>query len=101
MNSALSAAPREVVLNQASQSLELLWQNQERELIPFRRLRLNCGCASCRAARLLERFEVADDVRVKEARLFGVAGLQLLFSDGHERGVFPWQFLKELAGMRD
>jgi DUF971 family protein len=37
------------------------------------------------------------EITVVEAKPFGVSGLQLFFSDGHSRGVFPWAYLRELG----
>lgn len=36
---------------------------------------------------------------LERAEAFGVAGLQLFFSDGHDRGVFPWHYLWELGAV--
>ncbi|MNN61889.1 hypothetical protein D3C81_1771500 [compost metagenome] len=39
---------------------------------------------------------VADDVRLERIALQGY-GVQLVFSDGHERGIYPWAYLRELG----
>lgn len=60
-------------------------------------LREACRCATCRGDRMRNTFAPDDQVRLLEARPFGVAGLQLVFSDGHSRGLFPWDYLRSLA----
>lgn len=61
-------------------------------------LRASCRCAACRARELAGAEEIADDdVTVLAASPMGY-GLQLHFSDGHNRGVFPWSYLCEIAG---
>ncbi len=33
-------------------------------------------------------------VRLRDIRLQGY-GVQLLFDDGHERGIYPWSYLRD------
>lgn len=62
-----------------------------------RQLRARCRCAECRALALRGiDIEVADDIVVDALSPLGY-GVQLHFSDGHNRGVFPWNYLRELA----
>lgn len=61
------------------------------------RLRAACPCAQCRAARLRGAISVvAQGVRVERIEMQGY-GVQLAFSDGHDQGIFPWCYLKQLA----
>jgi DUF971 family protein len=39
---------------------------------------------------------VDDRVRLIEVNAQGY-GLQLVFSDGHERGIYPWAYLAQLT----
>lgn len=60
-------------------------------------LRQACLCAFCRAERLRGREVQADaDIRVIAVRPMGY-GVQLVFSDGHDRGIYPWSLLAELV----
>lgn len=61
------------------------------------RLRGACPCAQCRAAKLNGAIAVVvDDVRLECVVPQGY-GLQLVFSDGHDRGIFPWGYLRSLG----
>ena len=60
-------------------------------------LRRACRCASCRAAQNQNNFHPAAGIKVMEVKPFGVAGLQLVFSDQHRRGIYPWAYLRELS----
>ncbi|MBF2983031.1 DUF971 domain-containing protein, partial [Pseudomonas aeruginosa] len=54
-----------------------------------------CPCAQCRAQRLRGRIDAAEQgVRLRDIRLQGY-GVQLLFDDGHERGIYPWSYLRD------
>ncbi|MBG5706938.1 DUF971 domain-containing protein [Pseudomonas aeruginosa] len=46
-------------------------------------------------ARLRGRIVAAEQgVRLRDIRLQGY-GVQLLFDDGHERGIYPWSYLRD------
>lgn len=60
-------------------------------------LRHHCHCAFCRARQLRgDLMLVAADVRVTGMSAQGY-GLQLVFSDGHDKGIYPWAYLATLA----
>ena len=60
-------------------------------------LRDNCRCAECRYLALTGIAHKSNEaVKVLAASPLGY-GLQLHFSDGHQRGVFPWACLLSLA----
>jgi DUF971 family protein len=92
-----TGAPEEVRVSRADRRLELIWP--ERTLgIGFATLRRNCRCADCTAIRRAGgSIEVADDVDLLAVNPMGTGALQFVFSDGHERGIFPWPYLCELA----
>ncbi|AZL71729.1 DUF971 domain-containing protein [Pseudomonas oryziphila] len=67
------------------------------QVISHARLRGACPCSQCRAARLKGAISlVAEDVRVARIEAQGY-GVQLVFSDGHERGIYPWDYLRQLG----
>ncbi|MDH0302569.1 MULTISPECIES: DUF971 domain-containing protein [unclassified Pseudomonas] len=67
------------------------------QVLSHARLRGACPCSQCRAARLKGAVSpLRDDVRVTRIETQGY-GLQLVFSDGHERGIYPWDYLRALG----
>lgn len=76
--------------------LRLGWPGGREQRLDHAQLRRQCPCSQCRAFRL-QGLTVQVDPRV---RVVGVNaqgyGVQLVFSDGHERGVFPWAYLAGL-----
>jgi DUF971 family protein len=63
-------------------------------------LRARCRCAECRSLHLQEiRITAAPDTTIRAALPMGY-GVQLRFSDGHDRGIFPWAYLAELAAVK-
>jgi DUF971 family protein len=62
------------------------------------KLRLSCKCAHCIRARLDERFpERFPGIAIVEIGDLGY-GLNITFSDGHNRGIYPKSYLLDLAG---
>jgi len=78
--------------------LELDWDGRSAALSQ-RVLRRSCRCSECesRRRRLGDVLPVAADVMLEKAEPVGIAGLQLFFSDGHSRGIYPWAYLRQIA----
>ena len=79
--------------------LELRWPDGARSLLPHALLRAKCRCAGCEQARRQGVECDADDPRVRLADLLPVSdkGLNLVFNDGHGRGIYPWNYLRDLG----
>tara|TARA_R110001606_G_scaffold1937_9_gene7724 strand:- start:18128 stop:18442 length:315 start_codon:yes stop_codon:yes gene_type:complete len=91
------AAPEEVHLLSGGAALELHWQHGQRSRIDSDVLRGACGCAACQALRQRGETVAGAGVTLTGAELAGVGALQLFFSDGHNRGRYPWRYLRDLA----
>ncbi len=55
-----------------------------------------CPCGFCRAKRIKQIKIEHQNVEVTAMFDQGY-GAQIYFSDGHDKGIFPWDFLKEFA----
>ncbi|MED5620198.1 DUF971 domain-containing protein [Ideonella sp. BN130291] len=78
-------------------ALRLDWHDGPVQLSAAR-LRAECRCAACRSAALKGLATPVDErVRLAGAAPAGHYGLQLVFDDGHDRGIYPWALLRELA----
>jgi DUF971 family protein len=57
-----------------------------------------CRCAGCRSQVWRGPWQQPPpDVHLAAAEPVGQYGLNLRFSDGHGRGIYPWALLRELA----
>lgn len=66
--------------------------------VPAEQLRLCCKCAHCIRARFDGRFpERFPGIAITEIGDLGY-GLNISFSDGHNRGIYPKPYLLSLAG---
>ena len=76
--------------------LRLNWPDGREQRLDHTELRRQCPCAQCRAFRLQGlTIQVDPRVRVVAVNAQGY-GVQLVFSDGHERGIYPWAYLADL-----
>ena len=66
--------------------------------IAAEQLRLSCKCAHCTRARFDNRFPgTFPGIAITEIGDLGY-GLNIAFSDGHNRGIYPKPYLLSLAG---
>jgi DUF971 family protein len=91
------APPDEVIVRTARSQLALVFA-EATLTIGAPRLRAACRCADCRRERI-DRGAApsAADTTIAEVRLVGDHALNIAFSDGHDRGIYPWSYLRELA----
>jgi DUF971 family protein len=90
--------PTEVVLHAASGRLELAYVNGRRAEFTAPSLREACKCATCENRRLAGQPPVAlVGTAFTHVNPIGELGLQFVFSDGHDRGIFPWPYLHQLS----
>lgn len=81
----------------AAGELRIRWDDGVEQCIAFARLRSACPCSQCRAGRLKGRIDlVKADVALQALNLQGY-GVQLVFDDGHDRGIYPWAYLRGLG----
>lgn len=90
-------APRKLHNSRSEHLLIIDWPNGEQHSISHLKLRAACRCASCRGRVIDERIFMADaDLTLEKIQPMH-QGLQLVFSDGHERGIYPWDYLYGLG----
>lgn len=105
-SNAVVSAPDRIVCNDDNTELRLTWPPQpdlEPDLgIRADVLRTACKCAHCIRARLDGRFpENFGGISITEITLMGNFGINIAFSDGHARGIYPWPYLQEIAAGED
>lgn len=78
--------------------LEITWPDGSRQHLHNALLRAQCRCAECSSLRLRSgtALLIAPQLRIVAIRPVGAYAVQFVFSDGHERGIYPWAFLKIL-----
>ncbi|MEQ1772662.1 MAG: DUF971 domain-containing protein [Burkholderiales bacterium] len=93
-----SIQPLAILTCKANRMLEIDWPEGGTTSLTHRQLRLGCRCAECGALRQRGDELVASvDIMVTDIVSYGSNALRLTFSDGHSRGIFPFQYLRELT----
>lgn len=91
-----------VLTDETRQTLIVKWKDGSTSEIPWAGLRDACPCAECAHSR-----DDADPLRLKLAPnthlvsvdYVGNYAVQPRWGDGHNAGLFTWNYLRELAGI--
>ncbi len=82
-------------------TLRIEWQDGHESLYPVRQLRLGCRCANCieelTGRPLLSEEDVPEDVRPERITPVGRYAIQISWSDGHDTGIYSFDYLRELG----
>ena len=88
-------------MNAAAHALEITWADGASDAIAFTTLRHRCLCAECRSAKQQGRaIAPSEGIELTGVVPYGPNAVQLVFSDRHARGIFPFSYLRELASRR-
>jgi DUF971 family protein len=89
--------PHEIATDATRRVLTLRWADGREQSLAHAQLRRACACAECRRMRLDGlAVDAAPDVTLTDMQTMGY-GVQLVFSDGHARGIYPWAYLEQIA----
>lgn len=95
--------PVDITLHQRSRILEIEFENGQRFSLPFEFLRVHSPSAEVRGhgpgQAVLQTGKEA--VTITDIRPVGQYGLCPTFSDGHDTGIYTWDYLYELGAARD
>ena len=77
------------------------WDEGHEGVYPARMLRLACPCAACREEMsgrpLLDPTTVPEDIDGVQVQLVGQYGIRIDWSDGHNTGIYPYEYLLQLC----
>lgn len=89
--------PDTVALSADRAWLSAIWSDGRRVRLAAGLLRAACRCASCVRARADGGAADGGDVTIVTVQAHGPHVGRLVFSDGHDRGLYPWTYLLEIA----
>jgi DUF971 family protein len=93
----MTGALVEIRSDPSRRTLVLVWTDELRAELPHALLRSRCACAQCRRARRAEQPSMSHGVTIDDIEPYGANAVRLTFSDAHSRGIFPFDYLRELA----
>lgn len=91
--------PTEIKLHQKSRVIEIAFDDGKRFSLPCEYLRVFSPSAEVRGhGPGQEVLQVGKrDVEIKQIDPVGVYAVKLVFSDGHDTGLYSWEYLHELG----
>ncbi|MBX3622677.1 MAG: DUF971 domain-containing protein [Rhizobacter sp.] len=95
----MNVFPTEITDHRQSGVLEIAWLDGRVSRLPHGLLRERCRCGGCEQLRRSGAPVATADPGLRLAAIepVGDKGLNLVFSDGHGRGIYPWAYLQGLA----
>lgn len=96
-----STTPTAITDHRVRGVLEIAWSDGHTSRLRHALLREQCRCAGCEQQRRRGRGAQSADEALRLVRIepVGDHGLNLGFSDGHDRGIYPWTFLRQLGAL--
>lgn len=92
--------PDSIVLHRISRCLELIYPDA-RHVLPAAFLRCHSPSADMRTAENVSREQDFSDVSILAVHATGNYAIRLVFSDGHQTGIYSWETLAALSGRFD
>lgn len=98
--------PQDLTVNREEQTLEIVWSDGHRSVYPLAGLRNVCPCAECRGGHEgmsapIERAAIhrkpSKTWQISDAHLVGNYALSFVWADGHDGGIYTWEFLRALC----
>jgi len=92
-------------INRINDKLNFEWENGSSCIISLKHLRDNCPCAQCTSGEKgLSKFDIWLQSSLSEFRyklekieLVGNYAIRLIWADGHDVGIYRWEYLLELC----
>ncbi len=91
--------PRQII-EESDASVTVKWSDDSERLYTAPQLRRACPCAGCinewTGEKMLRDEQVNEDLAFKHISIVGRYALNFHFSDGHDTGIFSFDFLYKL-----
>jgi DUF971 family protein len=92
--------PRQIV-EESDSKISINWSDDTETKFNATDLRRKCPCAGCinewTGEKILKADSIQDDLSFSTISIVGRYALNFHFSDGHDTGIFSFQYLKELS----
>ncbi len=89
------------IIEETERDISISWSDDANTSYNAVQLRRACPCASCvnewTGEKILNDEKISDDISFLKTSMVGRYALNFHFSDGHETGIFTFQYLRKLA----
>lgn len=90
--------PVDVALSRKKGELRIEWEDGSVSTLPIHYIRAWCPCAGCQGHGTVVRYQEADpELGIELMAEAGAYALHLRFSDGHDSGIYTWEWLQRIA----
>jgi len=97
--------PTPLDIRTSGETITIRWSDQHESRYTARDLRLACRCAGCvdewTHASLIKPDLVARDIKAKAIEVMGNYALHFEWSDGHNTGIYTYDYLREVCACDD
>jgi DUF971 family protein len=92
-----SMTPERLEVLNTGTLLRIVWPGERSSEVSAACLRRECRSAGALRAKIDNRAQLSDDIRIIAVEPVGIYAVNIAFSDGEHRGIYPFTFLAELA----
>lgn len=94
-----SPRPVEIRPHTVSKILEIEWDDGEVSKLTYEHLRVECPCADCKGHGPGQEKTITGkkDIDILDFQPVGNYAIQLQFDDGHDTGIYTWDYLRRLG----
>ncbi len=89
------------IIEESDSRVSIKWSDDSETAYSAAELRRVCPCASCRdewtGAKILDESSVPDDMTFSKISIVGRYALNFQFSDGHDTGIFSFEYLLKMS----
>ncbi len=100
--------PLSITANRGKKELAVIWDDSHTSLYPFSLLRAGCPCAECRGGHdkmgdtpdssvFSTHLPDSPTTRISDFVPVGSYGITPVWEDGHEAGIYRWEYLRALC----
>jgi DUF971 family protein len=88
------------IIEESDREVSIKWSDDTETRFSAAQLRRSCPCATCvnewTGEKILRAESVPDDLSFSSISIVGRYALNFHFSDGHDTGIFSFQYLRQL-----
>ncbi len=92
--------PRQII-EESDSEISINWSDETETKYDAQNLRRQCPCAGCvnewTGEKILKAATISDDLSFSSIAIVGRYALNFHFSDGHDTGIYSFQYLKNLS----
>lgn len=100
--------PKQIKIEEKTRLL-IKWEDDSETRLNLKYLRDECPCANCKGETILFKSykpekkteETPGMYKIKNIETVGGYAIQITWQDGHDTGIYSWDYLKKLAESQD